>query len=170
MVDLASLLALGTRVGDLLAARNETVAVAEGSCGGLMSAALLARPGASAYYLGGGVIYTGRAVRSFIAGEIDPPPGMRGASEPFATHLAESISIKLGATWGVGEGGATGPSGNPHGDPPGHVWVAVHGPALAARHLLTGSDDRRANMVSFATFGLELLEAALEGRLESRPE
>lgn len=169
MVDVAPLFALGARVGDLLVAREQTVAVAEGSCGGLMSAALLARPGASAYYLGGGVIYTGRAVRSLIAGEVDPPPGLRGASQPFASHLAESIALKLGATWGVGEGGATGPSGNPYGDPPGHVWVAVHGPAVAARHLLTGSDDREANMVSFATFGLELLVAAMEGRLSSHP-
>lgn len=155
------LFARGAEVGDLLAERGETVAVAEGSCGGLVSAALLSRPGASAYYLGGGVIYTGRATRALIAGEIEPPEPLRGASEPFARYLAESIAARLGATWGVGEGGATGPSGNPYGDPPGHVWTAVHGPHPATRHHLTGDDDRRANMVAFAHVALDLLHDCL---------
>ncbi len=43
-------------LGALLTARGATVAVAESSAGGLISAALLAVPGASAYYAGGGVI------------------------------------------------------------------------------------------------------------------
>lgn len=160
-MDVTDLFALGARVGDRLAERGETVAVAEGSCGGLVSAALLARPGASAYYLGGGIIYTGAAVKGLVAGEIDPPPNLRGASEPFVTYLAESIARRLGATWGIGEGGATGPSGNPYGDPAGHVWTAVHGPTSATRHHLTGDDDRGRNMVAFATVALELLADSL---------
>lgn len=156
------LLALGTRVGDLLEQRGDTIAVAEGSCGGLVSAALLARPGASAYFLGGGVIYTGRAVKGLIAGTIEAPPDLRGASEPFARYLAESIAVRLGATWGIGEGGATGPSGNPYGDPAGHVWVAVHGPVPATRNVRTGVSDRTANMIAFASIALELLETSLD--------
>lgn len=161
-MDLTELFALGTRVGDRLVDRGETVAVAEGSCGGLVSAALLARPGASAYYLGGAVIYTPRATRGLVAGEIEAPAGLRGASEPFVTYLAESIARRLGATWGIGEGGATGPSQNPYGDPAGHVWVAVHGPEAATRHRLTGDDDRTRNMVAFATTALELLAERLD--------
>lgn len=156
------LLALGTHVGDRLAERGETIAVAEGSCGGLVSAALLARPGASAYYLGGGVIYTGRAVKGLIAGSVEAPPELRGASEPFAQYLAESIATRLGATWGLGEGGATGPSGNPYGDPAGHVWVALHGPAPATKNVRTGVSDRTANMLAFATIALELLGTSLD--------
>lgn len=158
----SELLSLGARVGDRLVERHETVAVAEGSCGGLVSAALLARPGASAFYLGGGVIYTRRAVENLIDGTVERPSRLRGASEPFATYLAESICLRLGATWAVGEGGAAGPSGNPYGDPAGHVWVAVHGPAPATRHVLTGDSDRARNMVAFATIALELLEECLE--------
>lgn len=160
-MDGTDLFALGARVGDLLAGRGDTVAVAEGSCGGLISAALLARPGASAYYLGGGVIYTGRATKALIAGEIQPPPEMRGASEPFVRYLAESIALRLGATWGIGEGGATGPSGNPYGDPAGHGWAGVHGPVPATRHSLTGDDDRTGNMAAFAIAALELLAECL---------
>lgn len=164
-MDTTSLFALGSRVGDLLTERGETVAVAEGSCGGLVSAALLARPGASAYYRGGAVIYTPDATRAFVAGTIETPPGLRGASEPFVEYLAESVARRLDTTWGIGEGGATGPSGNPYGDPAGHVWTAVcrlrgsedDEPVLTTRHHLTGDDDRGRNMVAFATVALELL-------------
>jgi len=146
------------RAAVALKARGETVAVAEGSCGGLISAALLAVPAASAYYLGGAVIYTRQASRAFMSDSgVDHPPNLRGATEDFARFLARAARTKLDATWGIGEGGAAGPACNPYGDPPGHAWVAVAGPAEAARHLLTGADDRPANMVAFATAALDLL-------------
>lgn len=158
----SELTGVAAQAGALLKARGETVAVAEGSCGGLVSAALLSIGGASAYYVGGTVIYTIAASRAFMAGAIPTPPGLRGASEPFARYLAESVAVKLGTTWGIGEGGATGPSGNPYGDPPGHAWLAVHGPASATRHLLTGDADRERNMIAFATAALALFVQQLE--------
>lgn len=161
-MDISELLQLGARVGDRLCERNETVAVAEGSCGGLISTALLARPGASAYYVGGSVIYTPHATKGFISGEIETPKGLRGASEPFVRYLAESVARRLGTTWGIGEGGATGPSGNPYGDPAGHMWVGVWGPSSATRHHLTGDDDRAQNMVAFATVALETFADLLD--------
>ena len=145
------------RVGATLREREETVAIAEGSAGGLVSAALLSIPGASAYYVGGAVVYTATASRVWMAGEVDVPAGMRGATEEFATWLAASARRKLGATWGLGEAGAAGPA-NPYGDPAGHTWVAVDGPMTASRNLLTGLDDRPANMIAFAIAGLELLD------------
>lgn len=156
------LLDAGARCGDLLRARGETVAVAEGSAGGLVSSALLAVPGASAFYLGGSVVYTRNALDGMLTGPVERPPKLRGASEPWATHLARASRVHLRATWGIGEGGATGPSGNPYGDPAGHAWVAVSGPTERARHLLTGDDDRLANMVAFATAALGLLADELE--------
>lgn len=158
----AELLDIGAECGRLLKARGETVATAEGSCGGLASAALLAVPGASAYYLGGSVVYTRNALDGMLTGPVERPRKLRGASEPWATHLARASRTHLRATWGIGEGGATGPTGNPYGDPAGHAWVAVSGPTEAALHVLTGNDDRLANMVAFATAALELLAAELE--------
>ena len=143
------------RIAALLRERGDTVAVAEGSAGGLISAALLSIPGASAYYLGGAVIYTAAANRAWMAGAIDTPPGMRGATEVFAGYLARSAAVRLGATWGVGEAGAAGPP-NRYGDPAGHSWVAVAGPVEASRHVLTGLDDRGDNMVAFAAAALGL--------------
>jgi nicotinamide-nucleotide amidase len=145
-----------------LRARGQTVAVAESAAGGLVSAALLAVPGASAYFRGGVVIYTLDGARELLVGG-PLAAGVRGASEPFARWLAASAAGKLAADWGIGETGAAGPSGNPYGDPAGHDWVAVHPPdgQTQARHVLTGSDNRPGNMESFAVAALVLLLEAL---------
>jgi len=155
------LLASAHRAGALLRERGETVAVAEGSAGGLISAALLSLPGASAYYQGGVVVYTAAAYRAWMQGAVEAPGRLRGATETFALHLAQSAAAKLGTTWGLGEAGAAGPS-NPYGDPAGHCWVAVAGPSSQTRHLLTGDEDRPRNMAAFATAALDLLVATLE--------
>lgn len=148
---------LGARAGALLKERGDSIAVAEGSCGGLISAALLAVPGASAYYVGGSVIYTRAGKEALLGDVLETPKGMRGASEPWASWLAGAVRTKLDTTWGIGEGGAAGPA-NPYGDPAGHAWLAVCGPSgIATRHLLTGEDDRPTNMQLFATAALELL-------------
>lgn len=156
------LTALAESIAATLTERGDTVSVAEGSCGGVISASLLAVPGASRYFLGGSVIYTRAATRAFMSGAIATPEGMRGATETFALYLARSTAVKLESTWGIGEGGAAGPSGNPYGDPPGHAWVAVAGAAETTRHVLTGASDRPANMVAFAVAALELLRDTLD--------
>jgi nicotinamide-nucleotide amidase len=157
----ADLLAAGERVGAALRSRQETVAVAEGSCGGLISTALLAVPGASAYFVGGAVVYTMAARAALLAEAVEVPAGLRGATEEFARYLARAIRARLGTTWGIGEGGAAGPP-NRYGDPAGHRQPGVAGPAEATRHVLTGIDDRRANMVAFAVTALDLLGSTLQ--------
>ena len=139
----------------------EALLTAGAVCGGLISVALLAVPGASAYFLGGSVIYTKHALDGLLTGQVERPPKLRGASEPWVMHLAEAARTHIGATWGIGEGGATGPSGNPYGDPAGHAWVGVSGPVDASRHVLTGDDDRAANLVAFAIGGLDLFADTL---------
>ncbi|GAA3073029.1 CinA family protein [Pseudonocardia yunnanensis] len=158
-----SLTTLSARVAEQLISRRQTVAVAETSAGGLISAALLAVPGASAYYRGGTVTYTRDGVAALFAGATDMEPGDRGACEPFARYLAASVAAKLDTDWAVSEAGAAGPSGNRYGDPAGHTWVAVAGPDgfLRAEHLLTGSDDREANMEAFAAAALNALLTSL---------
>ena len=157
------LLMAAQRAGAALRARRETVAVAEGAAGGLISAALLSVAGASTFYLGGAVVYTLAASRAFVAGAVPAAPNLRGASEPWALYLARSVAARLDASWGIGEGGAAGPTGNRYGDPPGHAWVAVAGSREATRHVLTGDDDRVANMAAFARAALALLVEQLEG-------
>ena len=158
-----SLTSLAATVGRRLKDRGETIAVSESSTGGLISAALLALPGASAYFLGGAVVYT-RASRSALLGITDEAmKGMRSASEPYAALAARTVRERHNATWGLAETGATGPTGNRYGDPAGHSCIAVAGPAARVITLRTGSADRVANMRAFAKRALEELEAALRG-------
>jgi len=147
-------------VGALLTARGATVAVAESSAGGLISAALLAVPGASAYYAGGGVIYT-RDARRALLGLPEDIVTMRAASEDYALIVARAVRARLDATWGLCETGAAGPTGNRYGDAAGHACFAVAGPIERAITLETGDGDRSANMWRFAAAALELLEAAV---------
>jgi nicotinamide-nucleotide amidase len=161
-MDIDGLFALGTRVGDRLAARGETVAVAESSAGGLVSAALLARGGASAYYLGGAVVYTRRARKLLTALTADELADLRSSSAPYAQLLARHQRTRFGATWGLAETGAAGPTGNRYGDPAGHTCLSVDGPITSEQTLRTGSADRAANMIAFAAAALTLLEAAID--------
>jgi PncC family amidohydrolase len=156
-----SLAALGSTVGDLLKERRQTLAVAESSAGGLINAALVAVPGASAYYLGGCVIYTGASRSALLGLTAQDMAGIRSASEAFAKLLAQRARERLGATWGLGETGASGPTGNRYGDPPGHACIAVSGPVEAVITVETGSADREANMGAFARAAIELLESCL---------
>ena len=156
-----SLTALGNVVGRLLKERNHTVAVAESSAGGLINAALVAVPGASAYYLGGGIVYTVASRAALLGVTAQDMENIRSASEPFAQLLARRVRINLGATWGLSETGASGPSGNRYGDAPGHACIAVSGPVEAVITLETGSADREANMWTFARTALGLLESCL---------
>jgi PncC family amidohydrolase len=151
------------QVAERLTTLGQTVAVAESSAGGLVSAALLAIPGASAYYRGGVVIYTLPGAKAILGGASELEPGDRGACEPFARWLAASTAARHGADWGIGETGATGPKGNRYGDPAGHAWLAVAGPGArhTAENVLTGDDDRAANMEAFAARALQLLARAL---------
>jgi nicotinamide-nucleotide amidase len=156
-----SLAELAQAVGTLLKERGETIAVAESSSGGLISAALLAIPGASKYYRGGGVIYTLVARTELLRADAEAVRGLRSSSEPYAQFLAERVRTQLGATWGIGETGAAGPTGNRYGDKAGHSGIAVAGPRPRSITVETGIDDREANMWTFTRRALALLEACL---------
>jgi PncC family amidohydrolase len=157
-----SLLPLAEKIAARLIERRETIAIAESSTGGLIAAALLAVPGASAYVVGGAVVYT-KASRAALLGISDADmQGLRPATEGYSLLIARRVRERLGATWGLGETGATGPSGNRYGDPAGHSCMAIAGPVERAATLQTGSADRRTNMDAFAKRALELLLDALQ--------
>lgn len=156
-----TLLPIAHEIAVRLKARGETLAIAESSGGGLISAALLAVPGASAYYLGGAVIYT-RQARGALMGITDGEmKGLRSSSEPYAVLLARTARHRLGATWALAETGAAGPSGNRYGDASGHTCIAVAGPVDRVLTLETASGDRIANMRAFGAKALEELLAAI---------
>jgi nicotinamide-nucleotide amidase len=149
------------QIAAILKARRATLAVAESSTGGLVSAALLAVPGASSYFLGGAVVYTQLARTSLLDIPDSAMAGMRAATQAYALLLARSARQRFSATWALAESGATGPTGNRYGDPPGHACVAVVGASERAATLETGNADRLANMYAFSAAALDLLATAL---------
>jgi PncC family amidohydrolase len=151
------LIPLAETIAARLKARGESIAIAESSTGGLISAALLAVPGASAYFLGGAVAYTRQAKKSLLGLDEAALTEFRPATEPHALVLARGVKTRFAASWGLSETGATGPTGNRYGDPPGHTCLAVAGILERAVTLETGSSDRLANMHAFARAALELL-------------
>jgi nicotinamide-nucleotide amidase len=154
------LTSLAGTLGDCLKNRSDTVAVAESSTGGLISAALLAVPGASAYFLGGGVIYT-RAARRGLLDLPEEVITMRAATEEYAFIVARIIRERLGATWGFCETGASGPTENRYGDAPGHSCSAMVGPLERSMTLETGLSDREENMWRFAEESLSFMKSVL---------
>jgi PncC family amidohydrolase len=151
------LVPIAEKIAARLIERRQTIAVAESSTGGLISASLLAVPGASAYFLGGAVVYTRDARRILMDIPDEAMKGIRSASEPYAKLLASQVRTRFGTNWGLSETGATGPTGNRYGDAAGHSCMAVAGADVSVMTLETGSADRLANMHVFASTALNLL-------------
>ena len=156
------LTAIAIEVAELLKQRQETVAVSESSTGGLISAALLAVPGASAYFMGGSVIYTHAAREVLLEIDFADHPGMRSSSEPYAQLAAATIRQRLNTTWGLSETGAAGPTGNRYGDAAGHSCIAVAGPLEHCITLETGQSEREQNMWLFTEHALKIFAQILK--------
>lgn len=157
-----TLLPLAAKAGTRLKERGETIAIAESSAGGLIAASLLAVPGASAYFLGGGVVYTKQARLALMGIDASDMASMRPSTEAYALLLANRVRERHGAVWGLGETGATGPTGNRYGDAAGHACIAIAGPGQRVFTLETGNTDRIANMREFAAASLRALLETLE--------
>ncbi|KAI4211041.1 MAG: hypothetical protein LQ351_006161 [Letrouitia transgressa] len=154
------------QVTTLLKSRTETVSIAETAAGGILSAALLSVPGASAIYKGGLTLYTLESRMQFAGWTEEIKRNYDGPSERVVKGLAENIRGKLGSTYCLSESGTAGPgaSGEGRRRQPGYVALAVareRGPTVT-REVETGSNDREGNMVSFAEAGLELLRDVIE--------
>ena len=153
---------VAARAGELLRRRGETIGVAESSAGGLISAGLLAAPGASSYFVGGASVYTSLAKQKLVGVTEAEFALDRAATETHALALARAVQRQLGTTWGIGETGAAGPTGNRYGDAAGHCCLAVSGPRERSSTLETGEADRWSNMEAFTEAALRLLIDVLE--------
>ena len=158
---MTELSALAANVSELLKERGDTIAVSESSCGGLLSAALVAIPGASAYYVGGAVVYTRTTQAGLLRVPDSAMEGQRASTEYYAALNARTMREILGTTWALSETGASGPTGNRYGDDAGHVCIAVSGPVERAITVETGDSDREGNMWAFAEAAFGLLEECL---------
>ena len=152
---------LAASVAARLKERRQTIAVSESSTGGLISASLLAVPGASAYFLGGAVVYTRQSRRVLLDIPDAALDGMRPSTEAYALMMARTAQARFSSTWALAETGATGPTGNRYGDAPGHSCIAIAGGAEQAMTLETGKPDRLENMHAFTAAALNFLLKAV---------
>ena len=162
---LQDLLPYAERIAEKLKARKETVSVGESSTAGLVSAALLAVPGASAYFVGGAVVYT-RVSRTELLRvteeEFAAMAGITPSTEPYALLFARKIRERLSTTWSIGETGTACPTGSRYGHAAGHSCVGVIGPSGERSITIeTGKSDRIDNMRTFSIEALKLLDQAI---------
>ena len=153
--------ALASEIGTLLTERGQTVAVAEATTGGLVSAALLWVPGASRYFAGGGVVYTLKSRIALAGVTPEQYANYRGTTPEMLADLAESMRVRLEATWAIGESGLAGPGPGRSGAPAGRTTLAVAGPVSRTSVIETGIDDRGENMSRFLTAALTFLRDAI---------
>ena len=148
---------LSSEIAIILKKNKQTVSVIESSSGGLISSALLSQEGASAYYMGGQVIYTLQSIRAITELSIRDlkEKNIRSSSEPFALLIAQKSCDLYKTDWAIGESGAAGPTGNGYGDPAGYSCFAVAGMKEKTSHIYTNSEIRFKNMNAFAKASLE---------------
>jgi PncC family amidohydrolase len=149
---------MATAVAEALREKQHTVSVSESSGGGLISACLVAVPGASDYYVGGVVSYTRDSQKGFLHVPDEAMEGIRASTEAYALLNARALRDAVGTTWALSETGASGPTGNRYGDSAGHACIAVSGPVERSITVETGDSNREANMWVFARRALDLLE------------
>lgn len=148
-------------IADRLKANKQTVSVSESSTGGLISAALLSIPGASAYYKGGSVIYTLASRKIFLNLSKQDVEGLEPMTESMALRFAEKTKEVLDSDWAIAELGIAGPTGSPYGVDPGTSVVAISGPSDNFVRIETGNTDRESNMMDFTKSALQLLSRTL---------
>ena len=153
--------ALAQEIATLLSEREQKVAVAEATAGGLISAALLWVPGASRYYAGGGVTYTLNSRIALAGVPVATLENYRGTTPEMIVTLAESMRERLGADWCIAESGLAGPTTGRSGLPPGRVTIGVAGPVSRSEVFQTGTAERESNMIEFATLSLRFLRDAI---------
>lgn len=152
---------LAAELGQRLKALGHTVAVAESSTGGLISAALLAVPGASAYYRGGSVVYTLEARRELLGIRRADVEGLKPLTEEMVARFAARARVQLDATWAIAELGVAGPTPARYGHAAGISVLAIDGPNPKTLTIDTKSADREANMWHFTRAALDLMLSAL---------
>ena len=116
----SALTELAERLAERLIARGETIALVETTSGGLASAALLAVPGASAYFVGSAVAYSRKSRHALLSLSGSDVAGLEPMSEGMGIAFARRARTRMAADWGLAELGIAGPAGSPMADQ--RVW------------------------------------------------
>lgn len=149
-------------IADILTARDQTVAVSEAACGGLLSSYLVTVPRASNFFVGGTTTYSLRSRLKLSGWSQQDIDSYTGPSEAVATRLARNLKLELGATYALAETGWAGPNAGFDGSV-GTVYFGLSGPGISlstTEH--TDSTERARNMELFALLALKFFLAKLK--------
>ncbi len=156
-------------VGDLLAGRGETVAVAESCTGGLLGQRFTATAGSSAYFVGGLLTYSNKLKMRLLGVPRETLVEHGAVSKRTALAMAAGARERCGSDYGIGITGVAGPGGGTEKLPVGTVHIAVAGPAAARSHFEARFPGDRARVRQLSTqFALELLRRMLLPREAGR--
>ncbi|GJJ14632.1 hypothetical protein Clacol_008898 [Clathrus columnatus] len=144
-------------IAAILRERNQTVSVIETATGGLISACLLATPGASAYYRGGLTLYSLESRITFAGWTQEDINTYKGPTPQVVSKLAKRIQSQFSTTYTICESGTAGPTTRNF-TSPGYVALAIASDSgeVTTREVSTGSSDRESNMVAFTEAALNL--------------
>ncbi|CAI5757628.1 unnamed protein product [Candida verbasci] len=155
-------------IAEILRSRNQTLAISEAACGGLISAYIVSVPGASDFYIGGKLTYSLRQRLKNSGWSDFEISKYVGPSEQVALKLARTTKYEFGSNYVLSETGFAGPSSNLHLreeneeknnlEDVGNVYIGLSGPnGDSSAHFKTDNHDRSYNMMEFAKLALQFL-------------
>lgn len=104
---------------------GKTVAVAESCTGGLLGQLLTDGAGASAFFLGGAIVYANAEKQRALGVPAEVLATHGAVSEACVRAMATGVRAATGASLGVAISGIAGPDGGTPDKPVGTVWLAV---------------------------------------------
>lgn len=117
-------ISLEALAGRLLVQHHATIATAESCTGGRLAAALNARSGSSAYYMGSVVAYDNTIKEQVLGVQIDTLMQYGAVSEQTVREMADNIRALMHTDYAIATSGIAGPTGGTPDKPVGTVWIA----------------------------------------------
>lgn len=156
-----SIVAMATEAVRTLAAKEQTLALAESCTGGLVAAAVTACPGASEVLLEGLVVYSNEAKRRRLGVRCETLERQGAVSMGCVYELAAALREQSGATYAGAISGIAGPGGGTPDKPVGTVCFALAGPqGMMSRQELFVGDRHAVRVAAVRTLLSMILTAA----------
>ena len=149
-------------VGQLLADKGLTIAVAEACTAGLIGSMLCSVPGCSSYFYGGVIAYTGGSKTTVLGIPEELIQREGSVSAMVALEMAKGGRRVMATDVGVSTTGVAGPAGGSSGLPIGSFYIGVAaGDGYEATRELHWTGERNANREHTAWAALDLVKEYL---------
>ena len=148
---------LEVKLGELLRERGWTIAVAETTTGGGISARIVSVPGSSAYYERGIIAYSALSKRDMLGIDEKVMDTYGAVSAEAACEMAKGARKVSGADLGLAETGIAGPIRGRSPKPIGTAYIAVAGTEGVVCEVFQFDGDRDAIRNEIADMALQMV-------------